>query len=85
MIFLFFDFTSTKYLGGHSDLVAGSITTASKELHTIYHEHQKMFGNNSVSTRLQASTIQCVGTCLSAIATTDSLSALSVIVYFSGF
>ena len=40
---------STKYIGGHSDLVAGAVSYASEELGSIIHEHQILLGSNLVS------------------------------------
>ena len=40
---------STKFLGGHNDLTAGSLTSASKELHKQFYEMQKFLGGALVS------------------------------------
>ncbi len=40
---------STKYIGGHSDLVAGAVSYATEEQASIIHEHQILLGTNLVS------------------------------------
>jgi methionine-gamma-lyase len=36
--------SATKYLGGHSDIIAGSITSSSKEIHSRIFQTLKLFG-----------------------------------------
>ena len=50
---LFLSFHSTKYLGGHSDITAGSLTLSSQELLYQCYELQKFFGGCLVSTKFQ--------------------------------
>lgn len=40
---------STKYIGGHSDIIAGAITAATPELAKKIHEMQKFLGGCLVS------------------------------------
>jgi len=41
--------SSTKYIGGHSDLVGGAISYASEELRYGLKRHQILMGTNIVS------------------------------------
>ena len=49
LIYLYLLNCSTKFLGGHNDLTAGSLTSASRELHKQFYEMQKFLGGALVS------------------------------------